>query len=338
MPAYLFQYAVSVTIFLISWALLWGLKKFIVGRLAHVSKKTKTDLDDSLVSVLDTVNPVVLGAAALAFAIRFAAAPHIVVTTISALFLVALVYQVSVGVARIIDIAVLKAQGKRGTADKKAAMSFLSGFAKVIVWIVGGLLVLSNLGVNITSLIAGLGIGGVAIAFALQNILADLFSSFAIYFDKPFEVGDMIVIGDYRGTVEKIGIKSTRIRSLEGEEIIISNKDLTSARIKNFGSLKERRITFSFGVVYETPIKKLESIPGIVEHILEKIPSARLDRVHFNALGASSLDFQVVYFITSSDYQTYMDAQQSINLELMRAFEKEGIGFAYPTQTLYVKK
>ena len=331
-------YGSAFVVFVATWAVLWGVKKFVIAYLTKLSKKTTTDLDDQLVGILDTVHPFVLGVLALAFAARFAPVAGIALQTVNAAFLVALVYQVSLSAARVVDIAVAKAKGNKGDAAKKAAMSFLSGSVKVAIWLIGGLLILSNLGINITSLIAGLGIGGVAIAFALQNILGDLFSSFAIYFDKPFEIGDMIVVGEYRGTVEKIGIKSTRIRSLQGEEIVIANQDLTSARIQNFRKLKERRVTFSFGAVYETPLEKVERIPEMVENIFSTLKEARFERVHFKTLGASSLDFEVVYFVTTDNYKKYMDIQQSINVALMHTFKKEGIEFAYPTQTLYVKK
>ena len=279
-----------------------------------------------------------MGVAALTLAVRFTALPSIAVQIISGIFLIAIVYQISVGAGKAVDVVVLKSQGKKIDRDKKGAMTFLSTTVKWIIWFIGALMILSNLGVNITSLIAGLGIGGVAIAFALQNILSDLFSSFAIFFDKPFEVGDMIVVGDYRGTVEKIGIKSTRIRSLHGEEIIISNQDLMSARLQNFRKLKERRASFSFGVLYETPTEKVEKIPAMVTEIIKNEKQARFDRVHFESFGDSALNFSTVYYVTSSEYAVYMDTQQSINLAIMRAFEKEGIEFAYPTQTLYVKK
>lgn len=332
------MYSTGAIVFVGSWVVLWFVKKAVIGRLKRLSEKTTTDIDDAFVSVLETINPFVLGVASLAFAIRFAPVSALITQAVGALFLIALVYQISVGVARVVDIAVLKAQGKKGSADRKAAVSLLSGTVKVIIWAIGGLMVLSNLGVNVTSLIAGLGIGGVAIAFALQNILADLFSSFAIFFDKPFEVGDLIFVGEEKGVVEKIGIKSTRIRSLQGEEIVIANQDLTSARIQNFRKLRERRAPFTFGILYETPLEKVKKVPAIVQEIIETIEGARFDRVHFTTLGASSLDFEAVYYVLSDNYSAYLDIQQQINLALMEAFAKEKIEFAYPTQTLYVKK
>jgi len=198
--------------------------------------------------------------------------------------------------------------------------------------------VLSNLGVNITSLVAGLGIGGLAIALALQSVLSDLFSSFSIYFDKPFQVGDYIIVGKHSGTVEKIGIKSTRIRASQGEEIVISNQELTSARVQNFKKLKERRNTTSIGVTYETSTDKLKKIPDIIKYIIEEEKNARFDRVYFTTFADSALVFDLVYYVKSDAYSVYLETQQNINFKIKEAFEKEGIDMAYPTQTIYLTK
>ncbi len=199
-------------------------------------------------------------------------------------------------------------------------------------------LVLDNLGVNITTLVAGLGVGGIAIALAVQNILSDVFCSVAILVDKPFQVGDFIIVGDMMGTVEKIGIKTTRVRSLSGEQLVFSNADLVNSRIRNYKRMQERRVVFSFGVIYQTPADKLEHIPAMVKEIIESVDQARFDRTHFKQFGDSSLDFECVYYVLSRDYNLYMDIQQKINLELFTRFEKEGIEFAYPTRTLYISK
>jgi MscS family membrane protein len=179
---------------------------------------------------------------------------------------------------------------------------------------------------------------GVAIAFAFQNILEDLFSSFAIVFDKPFKIGDFIIVGDKLGVVEKIGIKTTRIKSLQGEEIVISNKELTSAQVRNFKKMETRRISFSFGVTYQTPTEKLKGIPKTVESIIEETDNVRFDRAHFNEFGDSALLFEVVYYVEGNDYNMYMDAQQQINLKIKESFEKDGIEMAYPTQTIFLQK
>jgi len=198
------------------------------------------------------------------------------------------------------------------------------------------LFVIDNLGYDITTLIAGLGIGGIAIALASQTILADLFSYLAIFFDKPFEPGDFIVLDDKMGTVDYIGIRTTRIRTLGGEQLICSNADLTSSRVHNYKRMQERRSEFSFGLVYDTPLEKLKAIPGWVKIIIESIPKARFDRAHFKTFAASSLQFEVVYIIASPDYNEYMNIQQQINLLLIELFENEEIEFAYPTQKVLI--
>jgi small-conductance mechanosensitive channel len=207
-----------------------------------------------------------------------------------------------------------------------------------VFWLIGGLLILSNLGVNITSLIAGLGIGGVAVALALQNVLGDLFSSFAIYFDKPFEVGDFIQVGQDSGTVKKVGIKTTRLQSLQGEEIIISNQELTTSRINNFRRIKSRNVIFSVGVLYETPQEKLEKIPDIFKSIIENIEQATFNRAHLRSFDDSAITFEFSYFVNDDDFVLYLDKQQEVLLALNKVFTQEKIEFAYPTQTLFVKK
>ncbi|MEQ8215048.1 MAG: mechanosensitive ion channel family protein, partial [Smithellaceae bacterium] len=199
------------------------------------------------------------------------------------------------------------------------------------------LLILDNLGFNITSLVAGLGIGGVAVALAVQNILGDLFASLSIVIDKPFVVGDFIVIDQLRGTVEHVGLKTTRLRSLSGEQLIFSNNDLLKSRIQNFKRMTERRVVFGFGVTYQTPQDKLPLINGIVREIIEKQEHVNFDRVHFKEFGNSALNFEVVYIVKDQDYNLYMNIQQAINLEMFRRFQEEKIEFAYPTQTLFVQ-
>ena len=226
-----------------------------------------------------------------------------------------------------------------GDDDKaRGAAELLGLIARIALWVLGFLLILSNFGIDITSLIAGLGIGGIAVALALQNILGDLFSSFAIYFDKPFEIGDFIVVGDKSGIVKKIGIKTTRVTSLQGEEIVFSNKELTTAQIQNFKKLKERRKVFSVGVTYNTPAEVVEQIPSFIEGVIKNIDNVRFDRSHFMEFADSALVFETVYYILSADYNDYMDVNQSIHLGIKKIFDEKGIEFAFPTQTLYVKK
>lgn len=209
---------------------------------------------------------------------------------------------------------------------------------KIVVYGVGLFFLLDNLGFKISTLLAGLGIGGVAVALAGQTVLKDLFSYFSILFDKPFKLGDFIVVGDFMGTVEHIGIKTTRIRSLGGEQLIFSNTDLTDSRVRNYKEMRERRVIFKIGVIYQTDENLLKEIPGIVKKIIVDEAEARFDRTHFCSYGDYSLNFEIVYYVLSRDYNKYMDVHQRINFQIFEKFKKKGIEFAYPTQTLFVNK
>jgi len=221
---------------------------------------------------------------------------------------------------------------------RSTAVVMLSFGGKLAVWSVIFLLSLANLGIDVTALIAGLGVGGIAVALAAQNILGDLFASVAIALDKPFEIGDFIIVGDLMGVVEHIGLKTSRIRSLFGEQIVMSNSDLLGSRIRNYKRMKERRVVFSIGVTYQTPAAKLEEIVVMLKSIISALPDVRFDRAHFQKYGDFALIFEAVYYVLSADYNLYMDRQQSINLDLYRRFAEAGIEFAYPTQTLFVEK
>ncbi len=217
-----------------------------------------------------------------------------------------------------------------------AAMDLVGFLARLVVWAAVLLVLLDNLGVNITTLIAGLGVGGIAVALAAQNVLGDLFSSLSIVFDKPFVVGDFIVVGDFMGSVEYVGLKTTRLRSLSGEQVVFSNSDLLSSRIRNYGRMFERRVVSSIGVTYQTPAAKLRRISEIIREIVQEQDKVRFDRAHFQAFSDSALTFEFVYYVLTPDYNHYMDVQQSINLALFEQLAAEGVEFAYPTQTVFV--
>ena len=214
-----------------------------------------------------------------------------------------------------------------------SAMGFVG---KLVLWAVVLLLALDNLGINITALIAGLGVGGIAVALAVQNILGDLLAALSIVLDKPFTVGDFLIVDDYLGSVENVGLKTTRIRSLSGEQLVFSNSDLLKSRLRNYGRMYERRVVFSIGVTYQTPREKLEKIPTILRESIEAQDKIRFDRSHFKAYGDFSLNFETVYYVLGPDYNLYMDIQQAINMAIHKRFEEEAIEFAYPTQTLFV--
>jgi len=233
----------------------------------------------------------------------------------------------------------LERKRQRSLMTDRAAVGSLGiiGFViNVAIWAMVLLLTLDNLGIDITALIAGLGIGGIAVALAVQNVLGDLFASLSITLDRPFVVGDFLIVGDFLGSVEYIGIKSTRLRSLSGEQIIISNSDLLSSRVRNYGRMNERRVLFGTSVTYETPLEQLEQIPALIRQIVESQPDTRFDRSHFAKHASASIDFETVYYVLSAEYNKFMDTQQKINIELHRELLQRGIEFAYPTQKLYV--
>ena len=223
-------------------------------------------------------------------------------------------------------------------ADDEKKIKPLISLLNFVVWIIGLLILLDNIGFKVSAVVTGLGITGIAVALAAQALLGDLFSYFVIFFDKPFEIGDFVVFDDKKGTVEHVGIKSTKIRAISGELLIISNSNLTSSRLHNFKKMEKRRVVFILGVTYQTPYDKLKIIPEIIGQIINNNENVEFDRCHFTSYGAFSLDFETVYFINSPDFLEYRNITQSIYLRIYEEFEKQGIEFAYPTQTLYVNK
>ena len=216
-----------------------------------------------------------------------------------------------------------------------ASATLLKWALRTMLWAVVVLAVLSNVGVNITAFVASLGIGGVAVALAVQNILGDLFASLSIAVDKPFEVGDAIGVGTFSGTVEYVGLKTTRIRALGGEQLIMSNAELLKQTVSNYRRQATRRVAFSFGVAHETTPEQAEAIPGIVRSIIESSDKLRFDRAHLKAIGADALNYEVVYIVLNADYNDYMDLQQMINLRLMRELDRMGARFAFPARTIH---
>ena len=237
-----------------------------------------------------------------------------------------------------INFAIQKYLEKSKTKEEQKRVRPLLSFINLIIWVIGLLFLLDNLGFEISSVIAGLGISGIAVALAAQAILGDLFSYFVIFFDKPFEVGDFIIFDDKLGSIEEIGIKTTKIRSLSGEQIIVSNSNLTGSRVHNYKRMERRRVVFSIGVVYQTPAEKVKQIPEIIKGIILEEENTEFDRSHFKNYGDFSLNFETVYYVLTNDYTVFMDKQQNINLKIYEEFEKRGIEFAYPTQTLYMNK
>jgi small-conductance mechanosensitive channel len=336
----LWSWSIAVCIFMFVLAVLNIVQRLAIRKLSKLAAATDNQVDDLLVNILKQTKFIALLLAS-AFAASFAITlkPSIVALWQKAVILI-LIVQGGLWAGAGISFAVNTAVQRRIDQDATSAttMTFLGFMARIILWAIVLLLILDNLGINITGLVAGLGIGGIAVALAVQNILGDLFASLSIVLDKPFIIGDFVVVDSLFGTVEHIGLKTTRIRSLGGEQLIFSNNDLLKSRIRNYKRMTERRVVFSFGVVYQTPLSKLKSIKQIVQKIIENAENARFDRVHFKDYGDFSLNFEVVYFVTTPDYTLYMDVQEAINLDLFRRFEEEGIEFAYPTQTLFVQR
>lgn len=227
---------------------------------------------------------------------------------------------------------------KQKSEEQQKLLSITLIAVRIVIWSIALLFILDNLNIQITGLITGLGIGGIAVAFAAQNILNDLFNYFTIFFDKPFDIGDFVIVGNYKGSIEHIGVKTTRIRSLSGEQLIISNTDLVNSRVNNYKRMERRRINFSFGVTYDTSLEKLKQIPEIIENIIKEVEGTEFDRAHFSEYAEFSLLFQVVYYVTDSDYKVYMDIQQKINYRLYEELEKLGVEFAFPTQTIHLSE
>lgn len=324
-------------IFIIALLVLRIFKFFILHRLRILAKKTKTKLDDLAVDILDKMGWGFYIILSSYIGLKKLILPSVADKWLDYIIIAVLTYYVIRGVQAFIDYGTKIIIKKQKDKDM-SIIKFMSALAKALLWLIAVLLILSNLGYNVTSLMAGLGVGGIAVALALQNILSDLFASVSIYFDKPFKVGDFIIVGEHLGAVKKIGIKTTRIESLWGEEIVISNQELTSTRIRNFKKMEKRRIHFVIGVTYQTSAKKLKNIPKIVHEIFKTINKTELDRVHFKEFGDFSLKYEIAYYILSKEYNDYMDAQQEFNIKLVERFEKEGIEFAYPTQTLFLNK
>ena len=333
------DYLIALLIFVIGIFIIRVLKSVILRRLKVWSQKTATTIDDFLIRIFEEklVPLLYFGVLYLSFmSLTLTPAAGKVITISIAVILTYF------GVSLI--LALLNYSLERYWAKKEVDTSrqqSLKGIVtilKVAVWGAGLTFLLDNLGFKISALVAGLGIGGIAVALAAQTILGDLFSYFVIFFDRPFEIGDFIIIGDYLGTIEHIGIKTTRVRSLGGEQLVFSNTDLTNSRIRNYKRMEKRRVVFKLGVIYQTTSDQLKEIPGIIKKAIERIENTGFDRAHFSSYGDFSLNFEIVYYVMSGDYNKYMDIQQDINFAIKDEFEKRGIEFAYPTQTLFMEK
>lgn len=309
--------------------------RYVIRRKILISADVE-NVPDLVLLLLSTISKPLIFISAFYISFQTLSLPQILINILFITLVITIIFQI-ITALQILTTYVSNTRLKHDLSAQNAFQS-VATIGKFFVAILGFLFILQNIGVNVTSLIAGLGIGGIAIALAAQNVLGDLLSSFSILFDKPFVPGDYIVLGKDSGVVQKVGIKTTRIRALQGEEIIIPNTELTSARIQNFKRMEERRVPFNLQVVYGTPLATLKKIPDILEKIIETKDNVRFDRAHFTTFGDSALIFDIVYYVTESDYLTYVNVRQQINLEIIEAFEKHKIEFAHPTQTIQVLK
>jgi len=334
----LLQWLLAVAVLLLGYLLLRLAKRIVGRRLVALATKTETHWDDAVAGAIDRTKSLFLFVAALFIASQFLQLPERTQQIFHSLFIITLLFQAGIWIG-VITISTLEQHRQRALKTNPAAATTINalGFlSRIVIWSVVLLVALDNMGIDVTALVAGLGIGGVAVALSVQNILGDLFASLSIILDKPFVIGDFLMVDDYMGAVEYVGLKTTRVRSLSGEQLIFSNSDLLKSRIRNYGRMFERRVVFSLGVTYDTPRDKLRRIPEIIREAVVAEDKTRFDRSHFMKYGDYALQFETVYYVLSPDYNLYMDRQQAIYFAIHEAFEREGIEFAYPTQTLFV--
>lgn len=319
-------------------AILYALQTVVIVHLQKLIGKAKMTWAGAILEALRRTKPAILALVAIFLASYCLSIPAEPRTALRTVAIFAFLAQAGLWSIALID-AWMEDYRRRNLTSNPAAVTSMSAvgyIAKMVVWLSVVLLALDNMGVNVTALAAGLGIGGIAVALAVQNILGDLLASMTIVVDKPFVVGDFVVLGEHMGSVEHIGLKTTRLRSISGEQLILSNGDLLSSRIRNFGRMFERRVLFTLNFPYTTPRDKLKAIPALIRKAVEAQADTRFERCHFKAYTPASLDFETVYFVTLADYNRYMDIQQAVNLQIHESFEREGIEFAYPKPTTII--
>ncbi len=333
------EIVVSIMIFAISIILGCIVYRIFERYFTKWAEKTKTNLDDEILANIKKPIYFFVILVGAYYGLEFLSILEPYSTEIAFTFSIVEILLIAFIITRVVNVVITWYGEKRAKKQMSEHILFvLKKIINAVVYLFAFLVILAVLKIDLSGIVVGLGVGGIAIAFALQNVLGDAFSAFSIYFDKPFEIGDYIVVGDHSGTVKKIGMKSTRIQLLQGEELVLANSVLTNTSVRNFKKLKKRRIVFNFGVIYSTPSEKLKKIPDMVRKIVDGNELAKVDRIHFKEFGDFSLNFEVVYYMNSKEYAKYMDTQQEINFAIKEAFEKEGIEMAFPTQTIFLNK
>lgn len=339
------EYLLAILAFLASLVVLKIFERIVVARFKGLTKKTESSIDDILIDVINDIGSLFYFVTAFFVGFQSLSATDTLERVVRLVFVVVAAREFINAVARLTQYGTKryleKSEEESASMDIEHASTIMKMLRKtlvVILWLVLGTFILSNFGVNITSLITGLGIGGIAVGLALQNVLGDIFSSVSIFLDKPFKVGDFIQVGQDQGTVVKIGVKSTRIDTLRGEELVISNKELTSARIQNYSQTEEIRDSITLGVSYDTPKSTLRNIPAMVENIINNIQNVRFDRCRLSAFGDSAINFKVVYFVESTSFAVLDEKKEDLNYAILDKFEQENIEFPFPTRTVHLKQ
>lgn len=331
------QWTIAVGVALAAFLLLLLIRFLLVGRLSELAKRTTTEVDDILVELVARTKPYFLAAAALVFGSHFLLLPPTLDRYFDATFALVLLIQCGLWSSAAVDLWVQRQAGMKAARSDAASVTTIRALgigAKLMLWVIVFITALDKFGVNVTTLVTGLGIGGVAIALAVQNVLGDLFAALSIVFDKPFDVGDSIAVDQMQGTVERIGLKTTRLRSVSGEQIIISNSELLKSRIRNFKRQLDRRVVFTTDVVCDTAPETVARIPGMIRELVSTQQPVRFERCHFTQYTDSALRIETVYYVLDADYTRYLDIQQTINLELLRRLKAEKIDLAYPTRSV----
>lgn len=326
------QLASACVVFLGAFVAYMVLRWIVVKRVAAIASRWSEDGGLTLEKLVQATRTVVFFIVSLYLASLVLTLQPKAVTVVRAVTIIALLIQGAIWGNVLVTFGITQFARRRleHDADTYTTVSAIGWLGRVALWSVVVLLILANLGVDVTALVAGLGVGGIAVALAAQNILGDLFASLSIVLDKPFVLGDFISVGNEMGTVQQIGLKTTRVRSLSGEQLVFSNNDLLQSRIRNFKRMEQRRVVFTIGVTYGTPQAQLAAIPAVVRTIIEQgSGQTRFDRAHLHKFSELALQFEVVYYVLSPDFNLYMDIQQRINFALIEHFERERIEFAH---------
>jgi len=333
------EYLFSIIAFLFLIVLIYIVRIVVMNRLEKWASSTKTTIDDFIIlHAKKTLTPLIVFGSFILSIQNLVIVPEIT----KIIYILGIILSIAMSLKFLMSLMDYLIEGyfkKHNTnVTRKRTLKWVLISIKIVITGMALIILLDNMGIKISTLVAGLGIGGIAVAFASQTILGDLFSFFVILFDRPFEIGDFIVVDDLMGTVENVGIKTTRIRSLGGEELIFSNTILTNARVRNYKRMEQRRVAFKLGVTYQTSLENMKEIPGIIKNIISSESDVVFDRAHFSTYGDYALIYEVVYNVVTSDYNKYMDVHQIINFKIKEEFDKRKIDFAYLTQTLFINK